>query len=101
MKHRYYKLIDEVKKKVATGNFEEAIHIFKNNPDPISATFLISHAHKNLKNFKLAFGVYSVLIASPHAKLDSFVFSSVVNACHKLGQLSHIPSVWNDILHLK
>jgi hypothetical protein len=101
MKHRYYRLIDEVKKRVATGQLKDAIKLYENNPDPFTATFLIGHAHKELKDLSLALGIYHVLRTSPTTKPDSFVFSSLVFACQKLGQPSHITSLWSDIIHQK
>lgn len=101
MKHRYYRLVDEVKKKVANGQLKEAIKLYEGNPDPFTATFLIGHAHKELMDLPLAFGIYHVVRSSQTTKPDNFVYSSLVYACQKLGQHSHISSIWNDIVQLK
>jgi hypothetical protein len=100
MKRGYFRITEEVKNRVAQGQLKDAIKLYEKNPDPFTATFLISHTYKQLNDLPLAFGIYHTLKSSP-SKPDNFVFNSLVRECQKLGQSSHIISLWNDITHQK
>jgi hypothetical protein len=92
---------DQIKKRVAQGQFKDAITLYNKKPDPFSASFLISHASKELNDLPLAFGIYNTLKSSPKAKPDIYVFEALARACQKFGHHSHMASLWNDINHYK
>jgi pentatricopeptide repeat protein len=100
MKRNYYRITEEVKKRVAQGKLKDAIKLYEMHPDPFSATFLISHAYKQLRDLSLAFEIYHTLQSSS-SKPDNFVYNSLIRACQELGQTSHITSLWKDMQQQK
>lgn len=102
-RHQYYPLFNKIKKLVAAGHLTQAVELYSINPDCFSATFLINHAHLQCGNLSLALSIYSIIksSASKVQQIDGFVVSSLVYACQKLGNISHIPSLWKDVTYLK
>jgi hypothetical protein len=89
-----------VKRLIANGQIQEAVKLYEVKPDPFSATFLISHASKNVRDLSLCLSVYNTLKKTD--KPDSFVFSALVHAYQHLGgEGSHIGSIWSDMLQYK
>lgn len=85
-----------IQQRLSQGLHESAFKLYERDPDPVSATALIGHAYKDLKDISLVQKVYNLLKASPTLP-DNIVYSSVSRACQALGDASHITSLWNDI----
>lgn len=99
---------DDVKRLIASGQTKEALKKYEQEPDPYTATLLVSHTYKTQKDLSLCFCVYDILKKVDQAKPDryvpaniclfylhisSFFFSTLIHACQTLGGSSHISSV--------
>lgn len=84
---------------LAQQQWDKASDLFKISPDVFTATLLISYAHKNLGNLSKVWSTYTFL--TNKAKPDSFLYTALVGACHKLGAGDHISTIWHDMIKNK
>lgn len=90
-----------VQRLLLVGKAGDAVKLYESNPDPYSATSLISHTYRNLNNLSLCFSIYKTLKQTQGIQPDNFVYTALLNACQKLGGGCHIPFLWKDILQYR
>lgn len=90
--------VNQIKKLLNTGQWNEAIKFFKISPDASSATFLISHANKIMGNLTSAFEIYNILKNSKNPQFNCYLFTSLAYACQRLNAgVPQVALLWHDL----
>lgn len=78
-----------------TGKLVEALVAYNKGPDPAGCAVLVSALSNSQGSLDTCFEMYNKLLTSSFPNIR--VFTSMANACNKLGQLERVVELWEDM----